>query len=229
MSSSMADLEIAAKTLFSKSYYTSRQKSPSFKESLQYINRYLEENTKVDSSREIILIILTDGEISNKEEKPEDVVAELNKTTKLIGGSLVISYGSDEGTFMPVINFNDTSQEISEQTGNFSKAFGDLPEGGKGIITTKRNQDFAKKMSTTLKGSYITAENAGEIQSTITKESRKAFIKKTQSTDSQAIRQSILYVVFAGMLLLWLSYVEILGRYIWLKKIKLRQGKHDVA
>lgn len=229
MTSSLADLEVASQTLFTKSYLTSRQKSPSFKESLEKINKYLEENKKVDASREVVLIVLTDAEISNKSEKEEDVLAELQKTRKLIGGSMVIAYGSDGGATMPVIDYNYISRERSEETGSYSEAFGELPDGGQGIITTKRDQEFGRRIAKTLNGSYVASENVGEIQNTIAKESRQAFVKKTQSADSQAIRQSILYTAFALILLLWLSFIEILSKREWLRKIRLKRGNNHVA
>jgi hypothetical protein len=205
MTTSFADLDVATKTLITKDQYTSRTDAPELSKLLTTATDYINKSKKVDSSREVIVVMLSDGEITSQDEDATKVLAAAQELQKVAKGGVFIGYGSDAGSNMPVINYvYSTNSYITK-----SETIKDYVNNKYGDVITKRDQQLMKDVSKQMKGNYVAAENTGDIDTALRAANKTAYAAQQSSAQGASIRQSIAYVPVALLFFGWLVVVEL--------------------
>ncbi len=206
--STLSDLSVASQTLFTKDYYGS-QTVMKMSDALTNAAKYLRDSSQVDKTRQKMMVLMSDFELTNKQESIGETVTTAKKIKADVGGATLIGYGADGGSSMPRIQFDFKTKSLVRD--EFTDTVKDIDENGNyGDVKTKRVQENGRQLATALNGKYLASENSGELDAAIKASASTALNRQLKTPESRALRQNNLYVFVAFGILVWLIVTEIL-------------------
>ena len=208
LTATASDIEVAANTISTRTYYAS-QKVMKLSDAMKATGSYIRSSSEIDKTRQKMLIVLSDFELTNKQEKIDETVKAATELKKTVGGAVLIGYGNNTAVKMPVVEYDYTTGETIKNDDYF--ASGEKDDGSYGDFFTLRSEDNAKQLTKALDGTYVAGENTGEIDSAVNTSAKAALKRQSGTSESRALRQNNLYIFGALGLLVWLTLTEILA------------------
>lgn len=208
LTTTYSDLDTAADTLNGGAYLFSRN-DPSLTGALDFTKAYLQKVRAADVTRHQVVILMTDGELTGQTDSANSVKAAAERLAAVADATVIIGYGTNAGAKMPEIEMSFTGNgALTRKPNRFAKA---LINGKFDDVISKRNEDQLRAVASSLRGTYVPAQDLGQVTTTVVNARKQAAAKQAASPESQAIRQNLLHIPIAIIILAWLFVTEILG------------------
>lgn len=209
LTSTYSDVETATSTLSTSAYYLATG-SPSFAGALENVKSYVEKLQDADNTRHRVVVLMTDGELTGDTDTPENVNNAARQLAREVDAAVVIGYGTNGGAKMPVISpdFGEGSDGAlkREDENTFGYQNDKFVE-----VVSKRDESQLRAMAQSLGGAYVPAQDTAAAEAAIVEARKQAADKQAKSSESRALRQNLLHVPMAILILGWLLLTEIWG------------------
>jgi uncharacterized protein YegL len=205
LTATSSDITIATTTLSTASYYDARN-DPKFGAALTMIKKYFEDSKKVDATRNRVLVVMTDGELTGKADNQAAVLAAAAAVRPTIDASLVIGYGTNAGSTMHVLDIDFDNGKLIDK-GEDAK---DVVDGKFTGLITKRDEPFLQAMAGALGGTYVAEQNITDSTAALIKTRQTGADHAKNSPENRAVQQNILHVPIALVILTWVFVMEVL-------------------
>lgn len=210
LTTTYSDLDTAADTLDGGAYIFSTN-DPSLTGALDFTQKYLEKVQASDVTRHQVVVLMTDGELTGKTDSAESVKTAAERLASVADAAVVVGYGTNAGGKMPDIRMSlNGNGALTRAPNRFAEAL----VGGKfGPVISKRDENQLRTLATALNGTYIPAQELDQATNAIVNARQQAAAKQAASPESQALRQNLLHVPMAIIILAWLFVTEVMGLY----------------
>ncbi len=205
LTATVADITIATTTLSTPGYYDARN-DPKFTEAFGAAKKYFEDSEKVDATRNRVLVVMTDGELTGKSDTQAGLLAAAAALKPVIDASLVIGYGSDAGAPMHIINADLETGKLEDSGRNVQ----DYINNRFGDVISKRDEPTLQAVAGSLGGTYVPEQNVGDSTTALINARQTGATHAQNSPESRAVQQNILHVPVAIIILAWLFVMEVL-------------------
>lgn len=207
LTTTYSDLDTAADTL-EGGEYTFSTNDPSLTDALDFAHDYLQKVQDTDTTRQQVVVLMTDGELTGKADSANSVKAAAERLGGVAHTAVIIGYGTNAGAKMPEIRMDLDTGMLARQSNRFVQA---MVNGEFGEITSKRDENQLRTLATSLRGTYVPAQEANTATSAIVEARQQAANKQAVSPESQALRQNLLHIPMASVILAWLLVTEVMG------------------
>lgn len=206
LTATTSDIAIAADTIQTKQYIESSQ-DPNLTKALEDTKAYLDEAAKVDSTRQRLLVVMTDGELTGSTDSTDKVTAAARKIATSVNASVVLGYGTEAGGKLPYLvdNFDTYSQE------RLSLGITQFENNTFSPVLSKRDQTFLRTFAGALNGTYVDASQSGDALSALTQGRQIAADRQANQPQNRSVLQNILHVPMALLIAALLVASEIIG------------------
>lgn len=223
LTATTSDVAIAADTIQTKQYIESSH-DPNLTKALEDTKVYLDEAAKVDSTRQRLLVVMTDGELTGTTDTPEKVTAAAQKMASSVNATVVLGYGTDAGAKLPYLvnNFDTFGQE------RLNLGITQFENNTFSPVLSKRDQNFLRKLADSFNGTYIDAAQSGDALTALTQGRQIAADRQAAQPQNRAVLQNILHVPVALLIAVFLVLSEIAGVSRVRAVVAKRGKKHEV-
>ncbi len=207
LTTNTADIDTSAQTLQTKSLMYSTI-SPNVTGAFKDTKAYLDNVAKIDATRQRVLIMMSDGELTGKTDTTASVTTAAGNLAGSVNAAVVIGYGTDSGSKLPYVE-NDINFKQYVETG---AGYVEAPDssGNYNPVVSKRNPQFLLSLANTLHGTYIPSTETANMVSVASNSRKAAARSKSHSPENLAIRQNILHIPLAIAILTFLFLFEVI-------------------
>lgn len=208
LTTTYSDLDTAADTLDGGSYLFSTG-DPSLTGALDFTKDYLQKVHEADVTRHQVVVLMTDGELTGATDSADSVKAAAERLATVADAVVVVGYGTNAGGKMPEIRMSFSGDgALIREPNRFAKS---LSNGKFDDVISKRDENQLRALAGSMRGVYIPAQDKNQASAAIIEARRQAAARQAASPESQALRQNLLHIPIALVILLWLFITEVLS------------------
>lgn len=198
------DITSSLETLSTSDYFRSYGDT-SLAGALETTKSYFEKLQETDATRNKVLVVMTDGELTGREDTAAKVQDAARALRPLVDSALVIGYGTAQGGALPIIetDYSDGTLRRTDETAY--EAF----DGRYQEIISKRDENLMRDLAASLGGRYLPSQDATGNANSIIDARAEAASRQASSPENRALRQNMLHVPAALLIIAWLAAFEI--------------------
>lgn len=223
------DIDSAVDTIYTATQFQTIQKVTPYTKVFEQVGDYIAKQQSADPTRQRVVIFMSDFEVYNNQEQPDQVVKSAAALRAHGAGYAGLLYGQEAGAKMLYMSYD---YESGQYTPSYKSDYYSGEESGKYLqnnyktVTSVPGVNLATQLSKSMGTDLIRTHDTQAFQPVIQKAASLSGRTAAKSPQSQALNQNILYVGPAFLGLVWICIAEFM-KPSWLRIFMPKQSRTD--